>query len=136
MKIEEITKKSDNASNAGGDAYAQAAASAWAKPESGAGRVATKQGNNEVGSGEINEPGGGGNSPIQLNDGQTATGSMSGEKANPSDKKIQNPVATGGESNFAPPAKETKPEQGKGTGESKQSDKDAAVKHLPSLSII
>ncbi len=133
MKIEEISKKSDNAPSTGSDAYANVAASAWAKPEHGTGHFDPKKGN-EVGSGAAGEPGGGGSRPLENKDGTTATGSSAGEKAISTDKKINNDGT--GEGNFAPPAKVTKPEEGKTNGEGKHSDKDAALQHLPSLSIV
>lgn len=163
MKIEEISQKPAIASNSGSDAYANAARSAWEKPTGAASvksqsesvdprpeqgtsktdQLTPKSGNNE--SGADGEPGGGGSRPLENKDGRTATGSSAGEKAISADKKVPSPDGVSGEGNFAPADKLKVPmdNQGKANGEGSHSEKvapkdkqDAAVQHLPSLSIV
>lgn len=162
MKIEEISHKSANASNSGNEAYASAARSAWEKPsgsassktestnprpESGTaktGELTPKAGNTEVGNGAAGEPGGGGSRPSDRTDGTKANGSSASEKASTADNA---PKAEGtGEGQFAPSDKGSRPTEnlGKATGEGGHSQQkvehkdkqDAALQHLPSLSIV
>lgn len=162
MKIEEISHKSANASNSGSEAYANAARSAWEKPagntsgsqesadprpESGTARITSKSGSNQVGNGEAGEPGGGGgNSPVENSDGTKAkaNGSGTGEKA-PVTDIVPSKEGVAGEGKFEPADKPKVPmeEQGKATGKGDHSEKamqkdkqDAALQHLPSLSIV
>jgi len=163
MKIEEISHKSANVAASGSEAYASAARSAWEKPagaasvktestnprpESGTAQInqlTPKSGNSEVGNGANGEPGGGGSRPIDHTGDAKANGSTAGEKGTASDKNT--PKANGtGEGQFAPSDKGSRPTEnlGKATGEGGHSQKkvehkdkqDAALQHLPSLSIV
>ncbi|MBI2810752.1 MAG: hypothetical protein HYX67_07995 [Candidatus Melainabacteria bacterium] len=164
MKIEEMSHKSGNALNSGSEAYASAARSAWEKPtgaasvktessgpspESGTSKfdqLTQKSGNNEVGNGAAGEPGGGGSRPIEHKDGSKADGSSAGAKGTASDKNAPKAEGVGGDSKFAPTDKGSMPaeNQGRSTGEGGHSEKkvehkdkqDAALQHLPSLSIV
>lgn len=160
MNIEQNEKSAEKSaivSNTGSAAYADAARETWGKPTKGSGNVdstgsqpeqgnstttdqiTSKSGNNTVGN--DGQPGGGGSTLLENQDGSAAAGSRAGEKTSTGDKNV--PSASG-ESNFAP-TDELKVPKGEAapTGEGSHSEKaapkvkaDAALQHLPSLSIV